>query len=115
MRVLTDFDLTNFNSYRIPAKCAIAYFPDSEEELVGLFKEQRRDFIILGAGNNTIMSKEYYSSSFIILNGCLNDLTINGHTIEAGAGATILQVCELALANKLTELEFYYDIPSSVG
>lgn len=116
MIIKTNLDLTDYNSYRIKAICAIAYFPEDEEELVTLFKNDiQNDFVILGDGNNTILSKNYYDTPFIILNNCLNDIKVKNNIIEAGAGATILEVSEVALKSSLTGVEFYYDIPSSVG
>lgn len=111
-----NFNLKPYNSYGIEAFCAKAYFPESEKDLIGLFKKEKEEkFIVLGNGNNIILSRPYYKESFIILNGCINDIKVKENIIEAGAGATILQVSERALENSLTGAEFYYDIPSSVG
>ena len=115
MTIHYNFDLTSFNSYKVKAMCAAAYFPNTEKELRDLFVERNRNLIVLGNGNNIILSKTFYEESFVILNGCLNQVQVDGTLIEADAGATILQVSEMALQHGLTGAEFYFDIPSSVG
>lgn len=116
MIVYKDFDLTNYNSYRVKAICKKAYFPENEEDVVSLYK-QKKGFILLGSGHNIILSKQYYNSSFIIFNGNFNKIEVDtkNSTIMAQSGASILNVSEIAEQNSLSGVEFYYDIPSSVG
>jgi UDP-N-acetylmuramate dehydrogenase len=116
MKVLTDFDLTNYNSYRIKAKCENAFFPETEEDVINFYKKQV-PFILLGSGHNIILSKEYYDTNFLIFNGNFQNASINKETgiVEAEAGITMLQLSELALEHRLSGLEIFYDIPSSLG
>jgi len=111
-----NFDLTQFNSYRIKAKCAKAFFPDTEEDLIKVLRENQ-DFpkIILGNGNNIILSKDWYDTYFIIFNGSFDTFEVNGNEIAAEAGATMMQLSEAALSRNLSGFEIFYDIPSSVG
>lgn len=111
-----NFDLTDYNSYRIRSKCRLAYFPESEADLVGLY-ESDKDYILLGSGHNIILSKDYYDADFIIFNGNYNAIVVDekSNVISAEAGATILEVSEAAEKHSLTGVEFFYDIPSSVG
>lgn len=116
MKIYKDFDLTKFNSYRLKSKCKVAYFPESEDDVLELYKSNR-SFILIGSGHNLILSKVYYDQDFIIFNGNFNkvDVDLSSNIIAAEAGATILKVSETAEENGLTGVEFYYDIPSSVG
>lgn len=116
MKIETEFDLTNYNSYRIKAKCKKAFFPNSEDDIISLYKEEK-SFTILGSGHNIILSKEYYDNSFIILNGNFESCIVNNdtHIIEAESGVTTLQLSELALKSGLGGFEIFYDIPSSLG
>lgn len=116
MKIFKDFELTNFNSYKIKSKCSIAYFPESESDFIELFTIlEDNDYIILGNGNNVILSKSYYNIPFVILNGVFDRITINGSFVKAEAGATTFNLSEFALENSLTGAEFLYDIPSSIG
>lgn len=116
MKVLSNFDLTNYNSYRIKATCKNAYFPENENDIVSFYNEND-SYILLGSGHNVILSKEYYDTNFLIFNGNYNKSKINKQTgiVEAEAGITMLRLSELALDNSLSGLEIFYDIPSSLG
>lgn len=110
------FNLKNFNAYRVESICSKAWFPESEEELLTIYMDNsNKKKIILGNGNNIILSKEYYEEEFIILNGCLNFIDVNKNIMIADSGATLQQLSETALSSSLTGLEIFYDIPSSVG
>lgn len=109
------FDLTNYNSYKLRSFCAKAYFPQNEQDVMNIYKINPNEKIIIGNGNNIILSKEFYDREFVILNGCFNKVTVKDTEVEAEAGATLLQLSEIALKHHLTGLEIFYDIPSSVG
>jgi UDP-N-acetylmuramate dehydrogenase len=116
MQVIINFNLTEYNSYRIKAICAKAWFPETENDFLKIFNQNKnKRFKILGNGNNIILSKEYYEEDFVILNSCFDKIKVNNTEIEAKAGATLFQLCETALKYQLTGLEYFYDIPSSVG
>ena len=116
MKVFRDFDLTNYNSYRIKAKCKTAFFPENEEDVINFYKKEE-PYVLLGSGHNVILSKDYYDTNFLIFNGNFQNSSINSETglIEAEAGITMLQLSELALENGRSGLEIFYDIPSSLG
>jgi UDP-N-acetylmuramate dehydrogenase len=116
MKILNNFDLTNYNSYKVKSKCKTAYFPESEDDVVKLYK-LNKDFILLGSGHNIVFSKDYYSEDFVIFNGNFNTVEVDKSSgiISAESGATILDVSMAAEENGLTGVEFFYDIPSSVG
>jgi len=116
MKIFKDFELSNFNSYKIKSKCAIAYFPESESDFIELFTTLKGEkYIVIGNGNNVILSKSYYNIPFVILNGFFDRITLNESYIEAEAGATTFNLSKFALENSLTGAEFLYDIPSSIG
>ncbi|MDD4089880.1 MAG: UDP-N-acetylmuramate dehydrogenase [Tissierellia bacterium] len=116
MNYINNFNLTDYNAYRIDAVSAKAWFPENETDLLEIFNQNKnKRLIVLGNGNNIILSKEYYEEEFIILNGCFDKIIISDTEIEAEAGATLLQLSETALKHHLTGFEIFYDIPSSVG
>lgn len=115
MRVYNDFDLTNYNSYRVKSICKIAYFPENEKDVIDIYKNLK-DFILIGSGHNIIMSKEYYDIPFVIFNGNFNfSEVVDGNIIIAESGASMLDLSILARDNSLSGLEIFYDIPSSLG
>ncbi len=116
MKVFENFDLTNYNSYKIKSTCSIAYFPETENDFIQLFiKLKEQEYVVLGNGNNTILSKSKYLQPFIILNGNFNKVLVKDTLIEAESGATTLDLSNIALKSHLSGAEFLYDIPSSIG
>lgn len=116
MKTHNNFDLTNYNSYRIKASCRHAYFPNSEEDVVELYSK-KIPFVLLGSGHNVIFSQEYFDADFLIFNGNFDQVTIDKESGEiiAEAGVTMLELSEKALEKGLSGLEIFYDIPSSLG
>lgn len=116
MREIEECQLKNYNSYSINSVCKKAYFPEREEDVVKLFCEQaEQKKIIIGNGNNIILSKGYYEEEFVIFNGWYNSIVVHDNVIEAEASATFKCLSELALSDSLSGMEVFYDIPSSVG
>ena len=117
MRSHTNFDLTQYNSYKIKASCANAFFPDSEEDIRYIYQERKNTKkILIGNGNNIIFKKEYYPEDFIIFSGNFSRVSWNDKRMcTAESGITLLQLSELAYDRSLSGLEMFYDIPSSLG
>ncbi|WP_075352549.1 UDP-N-acetylmuramate dehydrogenase [Algoriphagus marinus] len=116
MKVFENFNLTNYNSYKIESYCSKAYFPESENDFLKIFKQHNlKEFVLIGNGNNIILSKSEYERPFIILNENFKEINVDKTLIEAESGATALEISSVALKHSLTGVEFLYDIPSSVG
>jgi UDP-N-acetylmuramate dehydrogenase len=114
MIVKEQFDLTEYNSYRIKAVCLRAYFPECEEDLVEIFSTDEKK-IIIGGGFNIILSKEYYHEAFVIFDKHFSKVTIDGNIITGQAGISMYELSVLALEHSLSGIEIFYDIPSSLG
>ena len=115
MRIYHNFDLTEYNSYRVKAICNLAFFPESEADVL-MFISEHPKFILLGSGHNVILSKRHYDIPFLISNGVLNRISLlNNHLVYVEAGAWMADVAEFALKNSLSGIEMFWDIPSSLG
>lgn len=115
MRAYHNFDLTQYNSYRLKAVCATAYFPATDAEIREVFQKEKEEKILLGSGHNVILAKDRYAESFVIFADNLSQVSVIGPIIEAEAGTTMLHLSKLALQHSLSGLEVFYDIPSSLG
>jgi UDP-N-acetylmuramate dehydrogenase len=116
VRVEHNFDLTNYNSYRIKATCKRAFFPSCEEDFMEIYAHGLNDKIIIGGGYNIIFSKEYYNEDFIIVGDSYSSIRLDGENIiSCEAGSSTKDLSEFALANSLSGVEIFYDIPSSLG
>lgn len=114
MKSYKNFDLTNYNSYRVVASCKEVFFPNTEKEVIDCFVNNE-NLILLGSGHNIILSKEFYEDKFIVFNGNFNKIHVSNDIIEAESGAWMGDLSQIALDNSLTGLEMFYDIPSSLG
>ena len=115
MIIEENFDLTNNNAYKLKAHCKRAFFPNSNSEVQTAFKNDDTKKIILGNGNNLILSADYYDQDFVIFNGNFNTVKVQEDVIYAQAGATLKELSEIAYDNELSGMEVFWDIPSSVG
>lgn len=114
MKRYENFDLTNFNGYRLNSTCQVAFFPENEHDIIDAITKHP-NLIIMGSGHNIILSKEYYDCPFLIFNGIFDKIESNSNILEVGSGAFLKDVSTFALKKSLSGLEFCYDIPSSVG
>jgi UDP-N-acetylmuramate dehydrogenase len=115
MKVIENFDLTQYNSYKLKTTCNKAYFPTNNVEVKVAFMDYPGKKIIIGNGNNLILASKHYEEDFIIFNGNFNTVTVAGEVITAEAGATLKELSEIACENGLGGMEVFWDIPSSVG
>ena len=115
MKVYSEFDLTEYNSYKVRAIGKKVYFPESEEDLISLYKEST-EYILLGSGHNVILCKDYYEKPIIIFNGNFNEIIWDGNVgLQLEAGVMMHDAAAEALNRSLKGLEIFYEIPSSLG
>lgn len=115
MLTFENFDLTNYNSYRVSSTCRYAYFPESEDDIKSFFSKYSK-YVLLGSGHNVILSKEHYDLPFLIINGVFNTIkTESEGCLFVEAGAWMPDVAEFALGEGLSGVEIFWDIPSSLG
>lgn len=116
MDIKFNFDLTEYNSYKIKASCIRAFFPKTEVDFIDIYNNYpNRKKIILGGGYNVIFSKKCYEEDFILIGETFSNVNINNEILEIEAGASTQQISELALERELSGFEIFYDIPSSIG
>ena len=97
---------------------AVTVSADSRDaflEAVRCLRESGTKYFILGNGTNVLAMDEGYDGAVLLTKEALSDITADGCTIRASAGASLADVCRTACAAGLTGLEFAYGIPGSVG
>ncbi len=116
MKIYSDFDLTNYNSYKIKAFCKRAFFPENEEDFIKVFENSETKKIIIGGGYNIILAKEYYDEDFVIISETYSKIEVlEDNIVACQSGASTIALSEFALGNSLSGVEIFYDIPSSIG
>lgn len=82
---------------------------------VAACKESCTPYMILGNGSNLLVSDAGIEGAVILLDGSFKEITVDGEMITAGAGAKLSRLCNAALEEGLSGLEFAYGIPGTVG
>lgn len=104
-------------SFKIGGPASVFILPQTEEQLSALIKELKRlacDYFVLGKGSNLLVSDNGIKRPVICLNE-LQEISINGSSITAEAGAPLSAVCIAAKNAGLAGLEFAFGIPGGVG
>jgi UDP-N-acetylmuramate dehydrogenase len=116
MKIIDNFDLTDFNGYRLKSTCNRAFFPETEKDILFIYKNYPGIKILLGSGHNIILSESHYETYFIIIRENFSVIEeINNNEISVQAGTSTVKLCEYALSKELSGLEAFYDIPSTIG
>lgn len=106
-------------TFRVGGECDVFIEVASGEalcELIRFVKEKSVRYFVLGNGSNVLFSDEGYRGVILHVGQMMNEITlIDDTTISAQAGASLTRVCNFALENSLTGLEFAYGIPGYVG
>ena len=92
-------------------------FPRNRYEIVRIVEFATREGIpwqVLGNSSNIIV-RDGGIRGFVIRMDKLNSVTVSGYTIEAEAGANLIETTKVALFHSLSGFEFACGIPGSVG
>ncbi len=114
-----DVPMSKYTTFRIGGNASVMLTPLNDEQLVSVIKECKKENIkpfILGNGSNMLISDDGLKT--VVINMCRPDPSIelvNGDTIICDSGMTMSKVCNFALDNGLTGLEFAFGIPGSAG
>lgn len=114
-----DVPMSKYTTFRIGGNAAVMLTPTTDEQLASIIKKCKEENIkpfIIGNGSNMLISDKGLDT--VVINMCRPDPKIelvNGDTVVCDAGVTMSKVCNFALENGLTGLEFAFGIPGSAG
>ncbi len=72
-------------------------------------------YFVLGNGSNLLVSDEGYRGVILAVAEKMSEVTVEGNTIIAQAGAPMSKIARVALENGLTGFEFASGIPGTIG
>lgn len=116
--VLMNEPMKSHTSFCIGGPCDIMIKINCEAllcELIKLCSENSVKYYIVGRGSNILVSDEGLRGAVLLIGKDFGSVRVKGDIIECEAGASLAAVCNVALENSLTGLEFAYGIPGSVG
>ncbi len=114
-----EVSMSKYTTFRIGGNASVMITPLNDGQLVSVIKECKKENIkpfILGNGSNMLICDAGLKT--VVINMCRPEPKIelvNGDTIVCDAGMNMSKVCNFALENELTGLEFAFGIPGSAG
>lgn len=114
-----DVPMNKYTTFRIGGNASLMVIPNTDEALACIYKECKNDGVepfIIGNGSNMLISDKGLDT--VVINMCRENakVELSGETtIVCDAGITMSKVCNFALENNLTGLEFAFGIPGSAG
>lgn len=115
--VVEGLPLAAYSTFKIGGQARCAVFPRSDDSLLAVLRAAKSGGLpwrVIGCGSNVLFPDGILDGLTVFTAG-LDEISVRGDTITAGAGAKLGSVCSAALSAGLTGLEFAYGIPGSVG
>lgn len=117
LKIIRDFPLAKWTSFKIGGDAKYAYFPKNIEdvkELLNFAKDNNIPYFIIGGGANLLVSEKGYNG-LIIFTHKLNKYKVNRSIIEVESGLSVNKLNRIALLYSLSGLEFSNGLPGSIG
>ena len=117
LTILEDEPLSRYTGFRTGGPSTVL-IPNDEFAFTDTYRTIINNdipFFVLGNGSNVLAFDEGYNGVVLITKRALNHFSVEGTTINSGAGVSLSELCRVALNHDLTGLEFAYGIPGSVG
>jgi len=117
-RVRTSFPLAPLTSFRIGGPAALYLEPESEPDLVAAgeaVRETELPFVVLGKGSNVLVGDGGFPGLVLRLGRGYRWAARDGDRLRGGGAMPLPALAGVALAHRLTGLEFGVAIPASFG
>ncbi len=119
IKFLEHEDLSKHTSFKIGGPAEFFVKPESTEQvsaIVNYCRENSVPLLPLGKGSNVLVSDNGIDGAVMYFGNDFGKIElIDEETIYCESGAGLAALCNFALDNELTGLEFAYGIPGSVG
>ena len=114
--------LSKHSTFRVGGEARVAYFPESEEELIALLSElssKGERYIVIGNGSNMLFDDLGFDGAVIFtkaMSGVTYTYTNDGVIVYAECGKLLTELSrEVGKTHSLTGLEFAFGIPATIG
>ena len=111
--------MKDYTTFKTGGNCPLLISPNSVSALREILRECKTSnipYTVLGNGSNVLVSDDGINGIVIHIADDLNKITLlDETTIFCEAGVKLGTLCNFALENSLTGLEFAFGIPGSVG
>ena len=110
--------MSEHTTFKIGGPADYLVTPDSAEALcrvVSFCREEEIPCFVMGNGSNLLVSDAGFRGVIVKIGSGMSDITRDGDTLTAGAGALLSAIAARARDNSLTGFEFAAGIPGTVG
>ena len=112
MKTHNNFDLTNYNSFRLSSIAKTIYFPESITELFKILKQNPK-ILILADGTNVLLKPEI--EELICLKFMKSMIYPRSNIVITTANYPLQKLINYTIQNNLSGLESLWGIPGRVG
>ena len=116
--LLTEELLSSHTTFRVGGKADAFLSVQNEEQIKNAIKVCEKysvPFFILGNGSNLLVSDEGYRGLVIAIGNDMAEVSIEGNSVTAQAGALLGSVSQAAAKSGLSGMEFASGIPGTIG
>ena len=110
--------LKKHTSFKIGGNAELFVSVNNTDQLKAVLlacKENHIPLFVIGKGSNLLISDNGMKGVVLSLDGDFKEISLKENIITAGAGASLTRLCNFALDNSLSGLEFGFGIPGTVG
>ncbi|MBO5303815.1 MAG: UDP-N-acetylmuramate dehydrogenase [Lachnospiraceae bacterium] len=104
-------------TFRVGGPADLLLTPDMEQlgKVLSILRENAIPVTVIGNGSNLLVGDGGIRGAVIEIGRQMQEITVEGETVTAGAGALLSKVAQEAYAHGLSGLEFAAGIPGSIG
>ena len=109
--------LSRHTTFQIGGPCDVMVFPETAEALADVIRvcsEEDQPYFVLGKGSNVLVSDQGIRG-VVIATERLQRLVVDGTTVTASAGLSLINVSKACAELGLSGLEFASGIPGTLG
>ena len=109
--------MKHHTTFRVGGPAEYYLRPKKEQvaEVLRLCLTYQKEYLIIGNGSNLLVSDKGISGVVIEIGKQMDEITVDGTTIYAQAGAMLSKTAHAALEAGLTGMEFAAGIPGTIG
>ena len=110
--------LKKHTSFKIGGNAEIfveVFSVDQLRAVLDACKENNIPLFVIGKGSNLLISDNGMKGVVLSLEGEFKEISIKENKVISGAGVSLSRLCNFALGNALSGLEFGFGIPGTVG
>lgn len=116
--MLYNTPMRDYNTMHVGGNAAALVKPNCLEclsEILTICKSDEIKYFVIGNGSNIIVDDNGLDALVIVLANSFSGIELKNGLIECEAGTQLIAVCNFALNNNLSGLEFAYGIPGTIG